>query len=210
MRSETIAAIAEALSKAQGEVSNPPRNRTVTVRTKTNASYQFSYTTLDVLLETVRPVLSKHGLAIVQTIEGDTVETLLLHISGEYVGSSTPIMVSERSAQAYGSGVTYARRYAIAGLLGIASDEDDDANAADGNDVSPATTKKKPRVNGKLLSKLTEEINEIDNLDQLSAFVNRLGNDTTVNEPTKEAIYKLGRARWKVLQTSESETATTG
>lgn len=141
MQSETIGKLAEALAKAQAVIENPAKNREVEVRMKTGGSYKFSYTTLDEILRTVRDPLTSNGLWFVQGLalsdDGKyRLMTRLLHSSGEWIESETPLFVGEQSNQAFGSAVTYAKRYALSAMLGIAADEDDDANSADGHGVT--------------------------------------------------------------------------
>lgn len=138
MQSENIAEIAAALAKAQAAIKSPPRNRTVTVKTKDGRSYTFDYTTLDELIEAVRRPLTDNGLWFVQTLaNGDgryRLRTMLVHSSGQWIASETPILAGSNSNQEFGSALTYMKRYSLAALLGVASDEDDDGNAAEGNE----------------------------------------------------------------------------
>lgn len=135
--SHTIGALAEAMAKAQGAMQNPPKNKTVTVKTRDRGSYEFSYATLDTIMDTIRKPLTDNGLSIIQMPGGICVETRIMHASGEWIAARTPIKAREGcSAQEYGSAVTYAKRYALASMLGIAADEDDDANGADGNEFT--------------------------------------------------------------------------
>ena len=81
------------------------------------------------------PVLSAHGIALIQPTrfrDGITVvETYLIHgESGEYLGCEYPVVPSKADPQGLGSALTYARRYSLCSLLGIAADDDDDGNAA--------------------------------------------------------------------------------
>lgn len=149
--SEQFTAIASALARAAAEFAAIQKKRTVEVKTRTGDSYTFTYATLDGIVNAVRPALSKHELVLVQSVvteevihsEADGVrtereellETRLIHSSGEWFANTTPVLVSdgENSAQAYGSAITYARRYGITQLLCIVADEDDDGNAAAGN-----------------------------------------------------------------------------
>lgn len=135
--SDTIADLAAALSKAQGAFVAIPRDREVTVDSKTGRSYTFRYATFSAILDAVRPALAANSLAVAQAIGSDTagalVTTRLLHASGQWIESDTPVFVNGAGSQAFGSGVTYAKRYALAALLNVAPDEDDDGNAADGN-----------------------------------------------------------------------------
>jgi hypothetical protein len=151
--SEAIDLLAGALAKAQAEMSNPPKNREVEVRTKTGGSYRFKYTTLDTVIDTIRDPLSKNGLAFLQSLQSTDgklrLATRVMHSSGQWLETETPVMVSEDGMQALGSAQTYAKRYALSALFGLAADEDDDGNAGDGNTAKDAskgrTTPAKPR-----------------------------------------------------------------
>ena len=132
--SPTIGKLADALAKSQAAFGVIARTREVVVRTKTGGTYKFSYAPLDEILAQTRPLLAKNGLAIVQTLaEPNTMRTMLLHSSGEWIASD---MAFVRSAeiQQLGSTLTYIRRYCLVAMLGVASEEDDDGNAASGNE----------------------------------------------------------------------------
>lgn len=149
--SEQFTAIAAALATAAGEFAAIQKNREVEVKTRSGGSYFFKYATLDGIVAAVRPALSKNGLVLVQSVVSEEIthatadgvriereellETRLIHSSGEWFANTTPVLVSdgENSAQAYGSAITYARRYGITQLLCVVADEDDDGNAAAGN-----------------------------------------------------------------------------
>lgn len=92
------------------------------------------YMTLGDILSGVRPTLSKHGLAISQrplvTSAGAGCITSLLHKDGGCFETSLLLPAAQQNPQAIGSAITYARRYTLTGLLGIAADLDDDAEAA--------------------------------------------------------------------------------
>jgi hypothetical protein len=134
--------LAAALAAAQGAFPPILRTRTVKVQTKTGGSYTFSYAPLDTVLDAVRAALAENGLAITQLLGGDehgpTLRTLLLHESGEQLAAEVPVGASGESPQAFGSAMTYMRRYSLVAMLGIASEEDDDGNAAEGNTVKEA------------------------------------------------------------------------
>lgn len=145
--SDSFSAIAAALAKAAAEFQPIKKDRTVTVKTKKGGEYTFAYAPLESIVAAVRPALSASGLVLVQSVVSedfhrgqavvseDFLETRLLHSSGEWLANLTPVMVDpeESSAQAYGSAITYARRYGITQLLCVVADEDDDGNAASGN-----------------------------------------------------------------------------
>lgn len=163
MKSESIGKLTEALTKAQAVMTSPSRNREVTVSTKGGSSYKFKYATLDHILESVRKPLTDNGLWFTQTLaNGDgkyRLVTTLLHTSGEWVESEQPLFLTDQTNQAFGSALTYAKRYALAGMLGIAADEDDDANHADGNHIKESTERGKtlPKPTGNAPGKAQEK-----------------------------------------------------
>lgn len=141
--------IATALAKAQAAITSPPRNREVEVVSKrTGGRYKFKYATLDHIIEHVRAPLTKNGLWFIQRLENGggkyRLVTQLVHESGQSFASETPLLVEDQGNQSFGSALTYMRRYALCAMLGIAADEDDDANAADGNTVEKSA-ERKPR-----------------------------------------------------------------
>jgi hypothetical protein len=96
-----------------------------------NPHFKNKYASLSNIIEAVTPHLTANGLTIVQMPTQEGLETLLLHGSGEYIGSTSTIVAKDASnPQSVGSAITYARRYAIGAVLSLNIDEDDDANAA--------------------------------------------------------------------------------
>lgn len=124
--STTIAELAKALCKAQGEMKNAPKDTV-------NPFFKSHYADLASCWEALRPVLSKNGLSVTQytnvSQDGTVLVTLLLHASGEWIRGTYPIHPKDNSPQALGSAITYAKRYALQAITGLASD-DDDGNAA--------------------------------------------------------------------------------
>lgn len=106
-----------------------------------NPHFRSRYVTLDALLRAVRPVLNEHGVVLVQapTTIGDgqpALRTVFLHAaSGEALEETMPLFLPKTDPQGFGSALTYARRYALTALLGVA-EEDDDANKASGGEPS--------------------------------------------------------------------------
>lgn len=127
--------LAAALAKAQASFPTISRDKEVTVQTKNGGSYKFKYAPLDKILDKVRKPLSDNGLSIIQLLDEDVLVTSLLHSSGAMISGRTPIPAAE-GIQAYGSAITYLRRYAIQALLGIAAEEDDDGNTHAGNQAT--------------------------------------------------------------------------
>jgi hypothetical protein len=133
-RSETIGEIAKALVKFNGEVTKIAKNAD-------NPFFKSSYSTLDHIIEEVRPILTKYGLSILQIPSGDgqnvIMKTLLIHESGEFLESDELIMKpAKNDPQGMGSAISYSRRYSLSSFLSLSTgDPDDDGNAATyGND----------------------------------------------------------------------------
>jgi len=101
---------------------------------KVNPHFRSKFTSLDAILETVRPIMAKHGLAITQLPEFRDglagVTTRIIHNSGESTESTLLLPLKDQSCQSVGGALTYARRYSISAICGIASDEDDDGQQA--------------------------------------------------------------------------------
>jgi ERF superfamily len=134
--SETIGTIAGALAKAQAELTNPEKSLTATIRSPfpREGDRTFRYASLSSGLDIVRKALGKHEIATVQTTAIDEaglirLTTVLAHSSGEWVSSDWPVCaVSETAApHRMGAALTYARRYALFTLVGIAGEDDLDA-----------------------------------------------------------------------------------
>jgi hypothetical protein len=129
--------LAAALAKAQSEFGAVTKDKTVTVTTKSGATYSFKYAPLDQILSVVKGPLSSNGLALTQLLNSDGLVTMLIHESGASLEARTPLP-SSGDVQAYGSAITYLRRYAVQAMLGIAAEDDDDGNRAAGNQATPA------------------------------------------------------------------------
>lgn len=141
--SETNSKIAPALVKAWGEIENPKHNSSVTVKTKSGSSYKFDYTDLNGIFDEAKRVFKANGISIIQNaytviLEGKkmvTVETMLLHSSGEYVKSLPLQFEANANIQDMGGQITYMKRYSVSAMLGISTEKDDDANSSMGNEV---------------------------------------------------------------------------
>ncbi len=135
MQSDSIAALAAALSKAQADI-------TGALKDSSNPFFKSKYADLASCWDACRKQLSANGLAVIQTTDiiADNLVliTTLAHSSGEWVKSITPILMKDHSPQAQGSGITYARRYALAAIVGLAQiDDDAEAAQARGREVRP-------------------------------------------------------------------------
>lgn len=121
-KSESIKNIAIAIHEVQKELEP-------VMKDATNPYFNSKYATLEAVWFVVGPLLSKNGLSVVQLGSEDSLETLLLHTSGEWLSGSAKLMPKSNDPQALGSAITYARRYWLSALLGVVS-EDDDGNKA--------------------------------------------------------------------------------
>lgn len=133
--------LAAALVKAQIAFPTVERSEKVTVRTKTGGSYEFKYAPFENIVAAIRKPLSDNGLAFMQYMNGSVVSgpqgvtnyvrTILLHASGQrFVSGGTPVIYTGTDPQAYGSALTYAKRYDLSLTLGIATEDDDDGTRA--------------------------------------------------------------------------------
>jgi hypothetical protein len=146
--SESVAAIATALAKAQTELSNPEKAMVGTVyNNRSNIPQSFRYASLSSGLDIIRKTLGGQQIAVAQTTDIDrasgtvNLTTVLLHTSGEWISSDWPVcQLSETSApRRMGAALTYARRYALFTMVGIAGD--DDLDAPDLTDDQPQRNK---------------------------------------------------------------------
>lgn len=120
--------LAAALAKAQAECENVAMN-------KTNPHFRSRYADLSAVRDAIVPIFSKHGISILQApttdgFSGFSLETRLMHSSGEELVFNFPLPTDVNKMQAIGSAISYARRYTLSALACIASEEDDDGNAA--------------------------------------------------------------------------------
>jgi ERF superfamily len=160
--SESIGTIAAALAKAQAELINPEKSLVATIRSDGPGGIQrsFRYAPLSSGLDIVRKILSQHEIATVQTTAVDqpagvvNLTTVLAHSSGEWIASEWPICPITETAAPHrmGAALTYARRYALFTLVGIAGEDDIDASDLDTPTNSAASRPKQatPNKNARL------------------------------------------------------------
>jgi len=123
-----IAELAAALCKAQAQMEGAKKDAN-------NPHFKTNYADLASVWSAIREPLTKNGLSVVQLLRsiqgGVEVETILMHTSGQQISDVFAVPASKQDAQGYGSAATYARRYALMAMVGVAP-EDDDGNAAVG------------------------------------------------------------------------------
>lgn len=126
-QSEQINELAAALSKAQGKI-------TPAIKDSTNPFFKSKYADLSSVWDACKTALTENGLAVMQTTDYKDGQMVLLttlaHSSGQWIRSCIPINPTKNDAQGIGSAITYMRRYSLASIVGVTTDEDDDGNAA--------------------------------------------------------------------------------
>ncbi len=161
------ATIAEALANAQAELTDPAKD-------SVNPHFKSRYADLASILKCVRPVLARHGIAVTQTTgitdSGAVILITALMWRGESIIGRYPVAPVKADPQGYGSAMTYARRYALQAIVGVAADDDDDGNAASAPKASA------PRVDetGALIERI-RACNDLDELRAMRAAVSAAG-----------------------------------
>jgi len=139
--SEQINEIASAMIIFHTEVNSIPK-------TAENPFFKSKYVPLDKILTAIQGPLKKANLTFMQfPVEENQLETIILHTSGQWISERFYMKPSKSDPQAYGSVITYQRRYALSAILGLNTDEDDDGNRASTEKaVSEKTVSKKPEL----------------------------------------------------------------
>jgi hypothetical protein len=131
LSSPMIGKITEALSKAQAEM--PTLHKDKEIKT---SKYNFEYASYDAIRLVCVETLSKHGLVVTHQIwaegEAQYLITQISHTSGEFMRSRALLPIQDKTEKAFGSAVTYTKRYSLVALLMLAADDDDDGAASDG------------------------------------------------------------------------------
>lgn len=155
-KSESIKEIATALCKFQGAVEKIKK-------TTTNPFFKSKYANLADILDVIRQPLVDNGLSFVQFPKGHhELETMLMHISGEWMAETYTMTPTKNDPQGLGSVITYQRRYALGAILGLNIDEDDD-----GNKASRPEKEKKSDLTPELEKQLTQSIALLDQIQDI-------------------------------------------
>lgn len=137
-RSDQINDLAMALAKAQGAIKTAVKDAEAIVKTKSGSTFSYKYATLETIWDVCREPLAQNELAVVQIPisdpdDGFCLETILIHSSGQWIGGRMMLPVTSgrmSELQAMGSAITYARRYMLSSVVGVAIGGDDDGHAA--------------------------------------------------------------------------------
>jgi len=141
--SESVSAISSAMVRAMGSMTEVSKNKEANIPTKGGSQYRYSYADLGNVLSHIRPILANNALAVTQTASNPdhdsvAITTTLIHESGEWMRFEPLVLPSGRTAQETGSAITYARRYALLAIFGLATEDDDGASS--GTRRNPALT----------------------------------------------------------------------
>lgn len=194
--SEQLSEFAEAFAKAQGELANPPKN-------KVNPHFNSRYVDLSDGLDVIRKTFSKHNLAIIQGTSFENEITILttrvLHKSGQWMEWTYPVSGLD-THQKMGSAMTYARRYALFSIVGVAGEDDDDGNAAS----APTKPVKKVAEIGMTPAESTQSaeslISEIEALDSIEALTRWAAANKVRKDKLLPADQKLVTEAFKLRQ----------
>lgn len=151
-KSESITALTKALIQVQSALKPAVMNCK-------NPHFKSKYADLNSIWDSCREVLTKNGLAVIQTNSpaenAVIVETTLAHESGEWICSELMMPLDKHNAQGVGSALTYGRRYGLAAIVGIVADEDDDGNGASGKPNTPANNAKPHQATPEQIKQIT-------------------------------------------------------
>lgn len=146
--SEEISLIAPAFIEALGEIG-------IVKKDSKNPFLKNKYASLDAIIEATKPILAKHKLVAFQIVNDFGIETIIMHESGEWIGSDCLKIIAEASkglsaAQAVGVATTYAKRYQLGAMLNVSTEEDTDGQIVDNKDLKPVEAKALPNLMQKL------------------------------------------------------------
>ncbi len=178
--SNEVALLFEALAKAQAEMKAVPFD-------SKNPHFKNEFASLTAIQEATRPMLSKNGLAVVQTLESDGdiywVSTTLGHSSGQFCQSSLKLLMARPDMQSLGSSCTYAKRYQLQAMLNVCGDEDDDGEASVGRALPPKSTSPPPRA----------PVPPPENQDDTGPFPPNETDEGAFNQDPGKYVIKFGR-----------------
>lgn len=178
-RSESIKELSIAMADFQSKVATVKKDAN-------NPFFKSKYAPLESIIEAIKEPLAKAGLSYVQMPTGtNLLVTILMHKSGEFIESTVTLHPKSNTPQDHGSALTYMRRYALSAMLGIATEEDDDGNAASGKNVN-ANAPVKPAAPVKPTQTPEQKLNSIK-----SAIVNIMEKQFYVMRNDPELVTKI-------------------
>ena len=164
-RSESIKEIANALCKFQQEVGKIKKSAN-------NPFFKSKYATLADIQDAIQEPLSKVGLSVMQLPTGENqLETIVMHISGEYISSCYTMCPVKNDPQGIGSCITYQRRYALGSALNLNIDDDDDGNMASGHTPKQNTGAKTPSNSNQKKVITREHLNDENTMNVMCKWI---------------------------------------
>lgn len=213
--SDTIGAIAEALSEFQGSIEQPKLEKDVKVRMKSGGQYSFRYADLSACVKAAAPCLKANGLAVAQIINEGRLITILSHKSGEWMKSEILLPPQSNDYQSYGSAITYLKRYSYCAILGIVADTDDDANMAVGNSVEPQSKPNGVNLNsmmytGEQLQQALADLRRVSSIAELTACWNHWSAQCPALTKNGSEFYKAaGQRRGEIVEATKKDIQST-
>ena len=213
--------VAVALTAAQKQIETPKQD-------SINPHFKSKYAGLQSVLDAVIPALNAHDIALTQQTKWENerllVVTKLIHKSGQYIESVYPVLPIQDTPQGYGSALTYARRYSLSAIVGVASEPDDDANEAskapknadqrftdeikkafDAKEVPPPAARKKsapvvinPPPDSPTFIDVIKAIEKAETLEDLDAAAD-LARTTPMDHLQKQMVREVGTKKRGVL-----------
>jgi len=203
--SENIDALAAALAKAQASITTLVAGEVAKVKMKAGGEYSYKYAHLANVIEVCRQPLSDNGLSVVQAPQAGggvvVVTTILLHSSGQFISSDMTLRPDTFTPQAIGSAITYARRYALSAIVGVAP-EDDDGKAAqpkNGNREPAAKPTPPAPTEQQRISKAKAAIFNAPDLDTLEKYDRAVPGKFAGNEKALAELRALANVRFYTL-----------
>ena len=203
--SDTIKELAEALATAQGEMESPEKTKEAVIRSA-KGNYKYKYADIADVLKCVKPVMSKYGLSHIQgtvLVDGHMVlRTRIMHKSGEFIESDYPVCATDNNHQSMGSAMTYARRYALSSMVGIAAVDDTDAQGAaqsgSGAKKAKSTYQTKKEVDW---SKVQDSIDKAPDHDKLDKVAERVEANKGEWSPSyyDQAVQRIAERRAELI-----------
>lgn len=145
--SDGIEKLTEAMADARAKFDTIKKDRTAKVRMKNGGEYTYNYADLSSVIDATAPHLSAFGIVPFQEVTSDgqiaIVTTRLSHKSGQWLECECRLPAQSFTPQDAGSGFTYAKRYALSAILNVSAEDDDDGNAANGNNANTGDRKRK-------------------------------------------------------------------
>lgn len=184
-KSESIKEIASAMLQFQSEVNT-------VIKSATNPFFKSKYADLPQILETIKEPLKNSGLSFMQFPKGvNELETIVMHTSGEWMSETYTMNPVKNDPQAFGSVITYQRRYALVSIFGLNTDEDDDGNAATHkNEPEKKTTEALTSISASDFSEIMSSVQDM-NPGQIYSLVNDLKKQHTLTKDQQDALTEV-------------------